>query len=73
MFVTELSCGGTNYLSPKLECRMCQLFLVDLGKDGIATFQLGAKGVFLWELAGRTHRDEFYAMNLNQIIDIFPR
>ncbi|MDZ4871997.1 MAG: hypothetical protein CLLPBCKN_001385 [Chroococcidiopsis cubana SAG 39.79] len=36
-------------------------------------FQLGAKGVFLWELAGITHRDEFYAMNLNQIIDVFPR
>ncbi|WP_132867449.1 hypothetical protein [Scytonema millei] len=36
-------------------------------------FTLGAKGVFLWELAGITHRDEFYGMNLNQITEIFPR
>lgn len=35
--------------------------------------KLGTKGVFLWELAGTTHRDEFYAMNLNQIAEIFPR
>jgi len=36
-------------------------------------FNLGARGVFLWELAGVTHRDKFYGMDLNQITEIFPQ
>lgn len=34
-------------------------------------FNLGARGVFLWELAGVEHRDEFYGLNSTQAIEIF--
>lgn len=36
-------------------------------------FALGARGVFLWELAGIKHRDEFYGLNPTQLIEIFSK
>jgi mannan endo-1,4-beta-mannosidase len=37
------------------------------------SLNLGAKGIFLWLLDGLEHRDEFYGMDLKQIIEIFPQ
>lgn len=36
-------------------------------------FSLGARGVFLWELGGLEHRDEFYGLSGAQVIEIFPK
>lgn len=35
-------------------------------------FDLGARGVFLWGLNGLQHQDEFYGLNITQVIEIFP-
>lgn len=34
---------------------------------------LGARGTFLWGLDGLQHRDEFYGLNISQIVEIFPK
>jgi mannan endo-1,4-beta-mannosidase len=35
-------------------------------------FDLGARGVFLWELEGLQHRDEFYGLSRTQVAEIYP-